>query len=88
MTEDSPAARAGLKAGDVITKVNTTEIRDARHLLLTVSQIAPNTEVALEYLRDGKKSGSELANATRSKVLFEELRLKLLKPAYAAVSLF
>ena len=55
VTEDSPAERAGLKAGDVITKVNNTEIRDARNLLLTISQIAPNTEVTLEYLRDGKK---------------------------------
>ena len=54
VTEDSPAARAGLKAGDVITKVNAVEIRDARNLLLTVSQIAPNTEVTIEYLRDGK----------------------------------
>jgi serine protease Do len=52
--EDSPAARAGLKAGDVITKVNDVEIRDARNLLLTISQIAPNTEVTLEYLRDNK----------------------------------
>jgi serine protease Do len=54
VTEDSPASRAGLKAGDVITKVNAIEIRDARHLLLTISQIAPNTEVTLEFLRDGK----------------------------------
>jgi serine protease Do len=54
VTEDSPAARAGLKAGDVITKVNSVEIRDARSLLMTVSQIAPNTEVTIEYLRDGK----------------------------------
>jgi serine protease Do len=54
VTEDSPAARAGLKAGDVITKVNAVEIRDARNLLLTISQIAPNTEVTIEYLRDGK----------------------------------
>ncbi|MDO8541269.1 MAG: Do family serine endopeptidase [Opitutaceae bacterium] len=54
VTEDSPAQKAGLKSGDVITKVNNTEIRDARHLLLTVSQIAPDTQVAVEYLRDGK----------------------------------
>jgi serine protease Do len=54
VTEESPAARAGLKAGDVITKVNAVEIRDARHLLMTISQIAPGTEVSLDYLRDGK----------------------------------
>jgi len=54
VTDDSPAAKAGLKAGDVITKVNNTEIRDARHLLMTISQLAPGTEITVGYLRDGK----------------------------------
>ncbi len=54
VTEDSPAEKAGLKPGDVITKINGTEIRDPRHLTLTVSQFAPGTEVTIDYLRDGK----------------------------------
>ena len=53
VTEGSPADKSGLKSGDVITKINGTEIRDARHLLLTISQIAPGTEVKIVYLRDG-----------------------------------
>ncbi len=61
VTEDSPAEKAGLKSGDVILKVNATEIRDARHLLLTISQIAPDSRVTIEYLRDGKRGH---ANAT------------------------
>ncbi len=55
VTEDSPAQRAGLKAGDVIVKINNTEIRDSRHLLLTVGQIQPDTPITVEYLRDGKR---------------------------------
>ncbi|HUR60037.1 MAG TPA: Do family serine endopeptidase, partial [Opitutaceae bacterium] len=51
---DTPAAKAGIKTSDVITKVNSTEIRDSRHLLLTVGQLAPDTQVTVEYLRDGK----------------------------------
>jgi serine protease Do len=51
---DTPAAKAGLKTSDVITKVNNIEIRDSRHLLLTVGQLAPDTQVTVEYLRDGK----------------------------------
>ncbi len=54
VTEQSPAERAGLKAGDVITKVNDTEIRDARHLLMTISQIAPGSEITLTYVREAK----------------------------------
>ncbi len=54
LTPDSPAEKAGIKAGDVITKVNGTEIRDGRHLTVLVSQNAPESEVAVEYLREGK----------------------------------
>ena len=56
MTPDSPAEKAGLKAGDVITKVDQTEIRDSRHLLLTIGQISPESQATVEYLRDGKKA--------------------------------
>jgi serine protease Do len=65
VTEDSPADKAGLKAGDVVTKINATELRDARHLLLTVSQIAPGTEVTIEYLRDGKTATTTAKLARR-----------------------
>ncbi len=65
VTDDSPASRAGLRAGDVITKVNNVEIRDARHLLMTVSQISPNTEVNLEYLREGKAQSGKARLARR-----------------------
>ncbi|MSU65515.1 MAG: Do family serine endopeptidase [Opitutus sp.] len=51
---DSPAEKAGLKTGDVITMVNETEIRDGRHVTNTVTQMAPETQVAIGYLRDGK----------------------------------
>jgi serine protease Do len=54
LTPDSPAEKSGIKAGDVITKVNSTEIRDGRHLTLTISQHAPDSEVKVEYLREGK----------------------------------
>jgi serine protease Do len=53
---DSPAEKIGLKAGDVITKVNATEIRDSRHLLLTIAQMKPETQVTLEYIRENKKA--------------------------------
>ena len=54
VTADSPAEKAGLKAVDVITKVNGTEIRDQRHLQLVVTQLAPGTDVSVEYMRDGQ----------------------------------
>lgn len=64
--EDSPAEKAGLKPGDVVTKVNNTVIRDARHLLLTISQSSPNTEVTLEYLRNNKSQTAKVKLARRT----------------------
>ncbi|MBL9138100.1 MAG: DegQ family serine endoprotease [Verrucomicrobiales bacterium] len=50
----SPADKAGLKSGDVITQFDGREVRDSRHLKLMVSQSAPNREVNVALLRDGK----------------------------------
>jgi serine protease Do len=72
--EDSAAEKAGLKAGDVITKVNGAEMRDARHLLLTISQLAPNTEITIDYLREGKvqTTKAKLARRTEDMVAANE----------------
>ena len=66
VTPDSPAEKAGLKAGDVITKIDQTEIRDSRHLLLTIGQLKPEAQVTVEYLRDGKKASLTAKLAHRS----------------------
>jgi serine protease Do len=50
---DAPAAKAGLKSGDVIVAVNDKPIEDAHSLQLTVSQISPGTSVAVKIIRDG-----------------------------------
>ena len=50
----SPAAKAGIKSGDVITHFNGKKIEDDRHLKLVVANVAPGTEVAVQVLREGK----------------------------------
>ncbi len=50
----TPAEKAGLKNGDVITKVDNTEVKDNRQLQLLITRIAPGTEVKITYLRDDK----------------------------------
>lgn len=54
VTEGSPADKAGLKEGDVITRFNDKTVTDSRHLRLMVAQTPPGTEVELEVIRDGK----------------------------------
>lgn len=50
----SPAEKAGLKPGDVITQFDGRSVRDSRHLSLMVSQTAPEKEVTVSLVRDGK----------------------------------
>jgi serine protease Do len=51
----SPAAEAGLKAGDVIASVDAVEIKDARDLAQRVAGMEPRTAVRLGIIRDGKE---------------------------------
>jgi serine protease Do len=51
---DSPATKAGIKAGDVITAVNGQPIKDARALAERIATEAPNSEAQVTILRDSK----------------------------------
>ena len=53
VTAGSPAEKAGLKPGDIITKFNGKPVRDSRHLKLQVAQTSPSAKVPVEVLRDG-----------------------------------
>ena len=50
---DGPAAKAGVKPGDVITAVAGQQVKDGRVLAVDVAGEAPGTQVPLEILRDG-----------------------------------
>ena len=50
----TPAAKAGLKPGDVIESVNGAPVNDARDLSRRIAGLKPGTEVKLAYLRGGK----------------------------------
>lgn len=52
VTPNSPAAKAGLKRGDIITKVGDKEINDFEDLLNCLSQHKPGEKVNLEVFRN------------------------------------
>jgi serine protease Do len=49
--KESPAARAGLQPGDVITAVDGTPVAHARELLRLIARHAPNDKVRLDVVR-------------------------------------
>jgi serine protease Do len=51
---DSPASKAGLKVGDVITAVNGTNVEDVNSFRLQIAGFAPGTTVHLKVDRSGQ----------------------------------
>lgn len=52
---DSPASRAGLRAGDVLVAFNDKVIANADDLVAQVSATAPGTRRIVKYFRDGQE---------------------------------
>ncbi len=65
VTPDGPAAKAGLKAGDVITKFNDTVIDSGPSLIGEIWTRKPGEKVTLTYERDGKEATAEVTLGQR-----------------------
>lgn len=50
---DGPAAKAGLKDGDVVMEFNGKPVPDSRHLKLTVAETNPGSTIPVKIWRDG-----------------------------------
>ncbi len=59
--EGSPAAKAGILVGDVITAVNGTAVKDAGDLAKTIGGMDPGATVKLTIWREGEEKSISLA---------------------------
>ncbi|MFF3783236.1 S1C family serine protease [Streptomyces sp. NPDC001933] len=66
VSKDGPADRAGLKAGDVITKFNDTAIDSGPTLIGEIWTHKPGDHVTLTYERDGRTATTEVTLGERS----------------------
>ena len=55
VSKDSGAEKAGLKKGDIITKLNGKEVKNAAYLKYDLFQLEPNDTNEVVYIRDGKE---------------------------------
>ncbi|MDX1564870.1 MAG: trypsin-like peptidase domain-containing protein [Phycisphaeraceae bacterium] len=53
--DQSPAARAGIQAGDIITHIEGREVDSSATLRRTIAAIRPETEVEVKVFREGKE---------------------------------
>ena len=85
--EGSPAYRAGMKAGDLITKIDDTAVKG-----LTMDQAVkrmrgePNTKVVLTVFRKAE-SRSFPVTIVREEIRVQSVRAKMVEPGYAWVRL-
>jgi serine protease Do len=59
----TPAAEAGLKAGDVVTKLNGQAVEDAGDLTRRIGSFKPSDKVELTYIRDGAEKTAQITLA-------------------------
>ena len=61
---DSPAAKAGLQAGDVLRAVDGHKLADPRALARAVADLKPGTDAKFDVLRDGETKSITVSLAT------------------------
>jgi serine protease Do len=63
VSEESPAAKAGLEEDDVITQVDKDPIKSHTDLYAAIGKHKEGDKITIEYLRDGKKNKKEIVLA-------------------------
>jgi serine protease Do len=59
----SPATRAGLAAGDVVTRVGDQQVNDVDGVQLAISLLPPSTTTTIDYVRSGRPASARVTLA-------------------------
>ena len=62
---DGPAARGGLRVGDIVQSVNGRRVADTNGLLSEIAQVPPGQRATLGILRSGKPAELAVVVGTR-----------------------
>ena len=73
--KDTPAEKAGLKAGDIITKINDRDIKDYNDLIRTLNFYDPDEKVTVYFSRKGGKKNVTVTLAEKGKKNIRKKRI-------------
>ncbi|RAJ03953.1 serine protease Do [Chitinophaga skermanii] len=71
----SAAELAGIKEGDVITKINNTNINEPKELFETISKFKPNERITVTYTREGKSKTATVKLQERKQVATKNFKV-------------
>jgi serine protease Do len=66
VSKDSPAEKAGLRAGDIVVEYDGERVRSARQFTRLVEESAEGRSVALAVTRDGQRQALQVTPAARA----------------------
>ena len=66
VTDDSPADKAGLKPGDVITSLNNGKVNGASQLMAEIASLKVGANISIKYIRDGKEQTTSASLVKRA----------------------
>ncbi|MBF0201310.1 MAG: Do family serine endopeptidase [Desulfamplus sp.] len=64
--KDHPADKAGIEAGDIITRVNDVPVKSSRELSASIAGHGVGEKVTVTYIRNGKENKASVVLAKRS----------------------
>jgi serine protease Do len=67
--DDSPAAKGGLEAGDVIVTLNGEKVESSNRLVQMVADVRPGESVEVTFYRDGELRTARIEAGTRASAL-------------------
>ena len=70
---DGPAAKAGIKQGDVIVSINGSPVKDGDDLVARVAATPVGDSVSVRYIRDRKEQEAKITIGDRNKVFADLL---------------
>ena len=82
LTEDGPAAKAGLQVGDIITKINGTDITGSNQLVEIVSKAQVNDVLELTVYRQGSTFTLSITVGEQIQAALEQEQPQQQQPQY------